>query len=78
MPFDNEDFDWEEYDRGSIESIHVEFYHDGMIDLYFETEDGMEFIGNFDPEEAQDFIWDDLWFWAEENDIEFEKEEEYA
>jgi len=74
----DEDFDWGDYDRDQIESIHVEFDHEGDVDLYFEVDGNLEFIGSFNADEAQEYIWEDLWYWADENDVEFDKDAEYA
>jgi len=74
----DDDFDWGEWERDAIESIHVEFDSDGNVDLYVESDGEMEFVGSFNPDEAQDYIWDDLWYWAEENDVDFDKDTEYA
>lgn len=79
MPLDD-DFDelWEELDRDSIEGIQTFFDSDGSVDLYMTIDGELVEFGTFDPEEAQHYIWDELWFWAEDNDIEWDKEESYT
>ena len=79
MPLDD-DFDeiWEELDRDDIEGIQIYFDSDGSVDLFITIDGELVDFGTFDPEEAQMYIWDDLWYWADENDIEFDKDDSYT
>ena len=79
MPLDDDFLErWEDLDRDSIEGIQTYFDSEGSVDLYMVIDGELVEFGTFDSDEAQQYIWDELWFWAEENDIEWEKEESYV
>lgn len=78
MPLDDfdfpEDFDWDEVDY-----VHV-YRDDSGWEVWFEMSDGsiQEIDYTFDDDEAQDYIWDDLYWWAESEGIEFDREIDYS
>lgn len=75
MPLDEFDFDrWDEVDH-----IYVVRDGDGW-DISVELEDGeiVDFEYTFSDEEAEDYIWDELWYWAEENGVDMDKEVDYG
>ena len=84
MPSDDESFSWDdhfgeegEYDWDAVEGIQVYFDSDGGVDVHMTIDGELVDFGTFDSEEAQEFIWGELWYWAQDNDIEFDKEEDY-
>ena len=71
---EDNNFDWDE-----VSSIHV-FRDDSGWTVGIETDTG-EFVslsGELTDEEAEEYIWDDLYYWAQEYEIDFDKEIEYA
>lgn len=73
------DFDgYEETDWETVESIELYFDSDGGADLYMVVDGELIDYGTLDPSEVQAIIWEDLYEWADEWDIPFEIEEDYA
>lgn len=67
------DFDWD-----SVEHVHIERDSDGTWDVWFEMEDGSTVeAGEFDDEDAQEIIWEDLYDWMMDEGIEYDKEIDY-
>lgn len=80
MPGDDYDFDFDAYediDRDGIEGIEVYFDSDGAADLYIVVDGELVDLGTLAPDEVSDLLWDDLYWWADEEGIPFEVEEEY-
>lgn len=93
MPFDDDDFpdDFDDVDESSFEDfgdalseygygdneinhIYLEIDSDGMVDVSLELESGeIVDLGAMDS----DFVWDELYYWAEEHDVEIDKETAY-
>lgn len=77
MPLDDFDFP-EDFDWDDVDYVHVERDAGGW-EVWFEMIDGtiQEIDYVFDDDEAQDYIWDELYWWAESEGIEFDKEITY-
>lgn len=78
---DDFDFDFdsfEDLDRDEIESIEVLFDEDGAADIYMVVDGELIDFGTLDPEEVGHILWDDLYWWADENGIDIDVEVEYA
>lgn len=66
--------DWDE-----VASIHV-FRDDFGWNTSVETGEGefIEFPGVLSDEEAEEYIWDDLYLWAAEYEVDFDREVYYS
>ena len=68
-------FEWDE-----VERIHVSRDDTGEWEIYFELDDGeMTFLDDaLEDDQMESLFWDDLYFYAQENDIYIDKDIEYA
>jgi len=67
-------FSWDD-----VEAIHVVRGDDGW-DLYTTTEDGemIPVVEGMGDDDFQDLFWDELYYWAGDNDIDVDREIDYA
>lgn len=67
------DFSWDE-----VDGLRVVRGDDGW-DVYVESDGEMIPVAEgLDDQEMEDYFWDDLYYWAEDNDIDVDREIAYA
>lgn len=71
---DDSDFSWDE-----VESLSVVRGDDGW-DVYASTEDGemVPVAEGLDDDAMEELFWDDLYWWAQDNDIDIDREIAYT
>ena len=82
MPLDDWDFEDWNYDRDGdpweyVEHVYLEIGENGDVEVSAEIDGEIYEFGAFSGSEAQDEIWDELYWWCVENDVEIDKEVDY-
>lgn len=70
--------EWNETEWESVEGIELYFDSDGTADLFMVINGELIDYGTLDPSEVEQYIWEDLYYWAQDYDIPFEVEADYA